>query len=259
MRRSSTTWILLVMTALLSVAAAQGAIANPVHRVGTPAARSATAAKTTLHHRHHARVHARHPASLTATRVPTSHHPAPTSAPPVRHHRATMPSVAHRTQAPRSVRAGGQNSAVLGTHLMPYRFEAGDMRASESRALVITGNPVWSGRAPPRAGPSFDPPSRPRRVSPARCPTPFPPSRRLSSFQTPIHFDRARSVTPEPRRLSRRAGAPPLPVLGNPGARPRAARFFVSSRLVFGRLPARRPEGTAAGFFMPSPGETHVP
>ena len=238
----------LVMIALLAAlasapaarAAAAAATANPAQVVTRSAPRSTTASHAVrrIHHRH---THLHHrPAVLGArsvTAAGATSRQLPPAAPAPHPHRATLPNVGHSGHGPRTLRDGTSFSAVS-EPVVPVALAVRDLRGEMNSIPNLWLDPVRSGRGPPRAGPLRHTPALNRPALAGLVPDASllaPPS--VSPFPTPS--------LPAPTRLelsaiaaaSRPAPHSTLPHIPRP---------------VFGRLLARRPEGTAARLFMPS-------
>jgi hypothetical protein len=231
-----------VLAALASVPPAQAAAsaANPARLVTRSAPRSTTASHPVrrIHHRH-THLH-RHPAVLrarTVTAAGASSRQLPPAAPAPRPHRATLPNVGNHGHGPRTLRGGTSFSAVS-EPIVPVALAVRDLRGQANSIPSTWLDPVRSGRGPPRAGPLRHTPALNRPASAGLVPdAPFLASPPDSPFPIPS--------LPAPTRLElsviaavpRPAPHPTLPHIPRP---------------VFGRLLARRPEGTAARLFMPS-------
>jgi hypothetical protein len=212
---------------------------------------TASASPGAAHRHHHRALAARHDAALASPGLQTDSGRQPAR----RHngtsprHRATVPSFGHTARAQRQPRADGRSLAAVREVTTAEARDAAMVRASEPRGAVAAVRQVGSGRAPPRAGPSDDsePPPAPRHASASTTPTV-----QRSAVSHPA-APAASRPSPRPRapRLRREAFlATAVPAV--PPAWPLVASSVVPMRSVPDRLPACRPEGTAAGSFRPS-------
>jgi hypothetical protein len=205
-----------------------------LHPLAAPAARNATAAHATkpatpatslaLHHHSHGRSRTSHVrgTTLTVRRAMGSTPPARLPGVPKSHRAAAVPpTIAHRGPVTRHARGDSHNDWILPGQEGLLSLSVRDLRASECLVPMIATDPVWSGRGPPRAGPTTDHTCPPR---PAPAGSDADPSPTWS----------ARTTNP---RLTSTTGVPKA-----------ASRCLL----------ACRPEGTAAGSFMPSSGVEHV-
>jgi hypothetical protein len=165
-----------------------------------------------------------------------------------RHHRATVPSYGRTARAQRHTRADGRSLAAVCEVTTKEAGGATTVRARARRSGTMTIRQVGSGRAPPRAGATdaSEPPHASRRIFASVPPAP-PATPRLSR---PVV-----SIARPPARGPLSFATPPrVPRPGRPSRRPgRSLRVpWFPMRLVSDRLPARRPEGTAADSPVPS-------
>jgi hypothetical protein len=218
---------------------------------GATSSASASASPGAAHRHHHRALAARHDAALASPGLQTDggRQPARRHNGTSPRHRATVPSLGHTARAQRQPRADGRSLAAVREVTTAEARDAAMVRASEPREAVAAVRQVGSGRAPPRAGPSDDsePPPAPRRASASTTPTV-----QRSAVSLPAAPAASR---PSPRlrapRLRREAFlAPAVPAV--PPAWSLVASSVVPMRSVPDRLPACRPEGTAAGSFRPS-------
>jgi hypothetical protein len=236
MQLSVSRWLptLAALAALACIAPEASANAKrPLHPLAAPAARNATAAhaskpvtpamSATLHHhsRHSHVAHVRG-TTLTVRRAMGSTHPARLPSVPKSHRAAAVPpTIAHRGPISRHARGNSQNNWILPGQERLVSLSVRDLRASECRIPMIANDPVWSGRGPPRAGPTSD----------HTCP---------------------------PRPASAGSDADPHPTWSARLTNPRLTETTAVPQAAIGCLLACRPEGTAAGSFMPSSGVEHV-
>jgi hypothetical protein len=233
MQHSVWRWLptLAALAALACVAPEAGANAKrSLHALAAPAARNATAAHATKpvtpatlrHHSRHSHVSHVRGTTLTVRRAMGSTHPAHLPSVPKSHRAAAVPpTIAHRGPISRHARGHSQNHWILPGQERLVSSSVRDLRASECRIPMIASDPVWSGRGPPRAGPYSDHP----------CP---------------------------PRPASAGSDADPHPTWSARLTNPRLTQTTAVPQAALGCLLACRPEGTAAGSFMPSSGVEHV-
>ena len=135
-----------------------------LHPLAAPAARNATAAHAApVHptrpatlHRHSRHLHVR-AATLTARHAMGSTHPTHLPSVPKSHRAAAVPpTIAHRGPISRHARGSSQSLWLLPGQERMVSLSVRDLRASECRIPMIAADPVWSGRGPPRAGPTSD-------------------------------------------------------------------------------------------------------
>lgn len=234
MKPSYTSWIaaLAVLGAFACVTPASANAKRALHPLAVTAARNATAATDTRATKvhathsvlvHHRGRHARHlrVTTLAMRRAVGSTHPARQPVNPKSHRAAALPTIAHRAPTSRSVRGNAQNVWVTPGQGAAVCLAVRDLRASECTIPSIAKDPVWSGRGPPRAGPTMDH-SRPQRPAPAGS-----------------------DADPHPSTSASHT-SPRLTPITDVNAAASCCRF------------ACRPEGTAASSIMPSSGVEHV-
>jgi hypothetical protein len=213
-------------------------------------ATSPASASTGAAHRHRT-LATRHDATLASPGLQTDggRQPARRHGGAPQRHRATVPSFGHTARAQRHPRADGRSPAAVSEVTAAEARDAAMVRASEPRVAAAAVRQVGSGRAPPRAGPTDDsePPPAPHRISTSAL-----PATQRSAVPLPAAPAPSRpSPRPRARRVRREALLTPA-VPAVPPAGPLVTCSVVPTRSVPDRLPACRPEGTAAGSFRPS-------
>ena len=236
MQLSFSRWLgaVAALAAIACVAPAASANAKrALHPLAAPAARNATAAHaskpmtpamaaTLHHHSRHARAMHVRGTTLTVRRAMGSTHPAHLPSVPRSHRAAAVPpTIAHRGPISRHARGNSQHQWILPGQERLVSLSVRDLRASECRIPIIATDPVWSGRGPPRAGPYPD----------HTCP---------------------------PRPAPAGSDADPHPTWSARLTNPRLTETTGVTKAALRCLLACRPEGTAAGSFMPSSGVEHV-
>jgi hypothetical protein len=230
-----------VLVAMIAIAGA--ARLASASEASTPAMASSTRVAATAKPRHHRR-HRAHPARHAATLSPlgaqagSGRQPARRQDGAPQRHRATVPSLGHTDRTQRHPRSDARGLAAIREATTAEAQDAAMLRACAPRAAAAAVRLVGSGRAPPRAGPTDDsePPHAP--LHPPASASPF-----VRRSAAPLLAD-----APTPPLLRRAASLGPAV----PPVRPPATCSVVPTRPVLDRLPARRPEGTAAGSSMPS-------